>query len=97
MKYLIMIGAGILALFASGCRKKEKPEDVQARVEADSVQQLQDRASQLLDVDGIQYIKDERTCLCFAYYFWSVGHNQVLDFTMVPCESIPPHLLTIVK
>ncbi len=46
-------------------------------------------------VSGLQYVKDPRTNLCFAYYLGVVQGGLVL--TTVPCDAIPPELLTVAK
>lgn len=43
--------------------------------------------------DELHYMKDSRTGLCFAYC-WV---NKELAFATVPCEAIPPELLTVIK
>ncbi|MCW1891933.1 MAG: hypothetical protein KIH65_001680 [Candidatus Uhrbacteria bacterium] len=54
---------------------------------------LQTKANEVVSV--IQYIEDTRTSphLCFAY-IWSGSPDGGPGFAHVPCEAIPPGLLT---
>lgn len=80
-----------LAFFATGC---EKSEAVRAQEESQRVQRLQGNANEV--VGSIQYIKDTRTGLCFAYY-WGGMANGGPALATVPCEAIPAELLTVAK
>ena len=81
----------LLTFLISGC---ENPETVQVQKEAKRVQRLQSNANEV--VDNIQYIKDLRTGLCFAYY-WGGMANGGPALATVSCEAVPAHLLTIAK
>ena len=83
----------VLALFAAGC---EKAETVSAQEKNQRVQRLQADANEV--VGSIQYIKDARTGLCFAYYwYWGGAGNSGPALATVPCEAIPPQLLVVAK
>jgi hypothetical protein len=45
-------------------------------------------------IASIRYLKDSRTNDCFAYY-WGGLANGGPALAAVPCESIPPDLLTV--
>jgi hypothetical protein len=81
----------VLALFVAGC---ENSEVVRTREEDQRVQRLQSDANKVVGM--IQYIKDLRTGLCFAY-FWGGVDNGGPALATVPCEAIPPKLLTVAK
>lgn len=91
MRSIILVALlGItLAFVAFGLA--EKPEDVRVREETRRVQRLQTNANVV--VNDIQYIKDTRTHLCFAYY-WGGEANGGPALATVPCEVVPLHLLT---
>ena len=72
----------------------DKPEVILARAEAQRLKRLQVEATRV--VGRIQYIKDGRTGLCFAYY-WGGGYNGGPALTTVPCETIPLELLTVAE
>lgn len=55
--------------------------------------ELQDTANDV--VGSIQYIKDPRTGLCFAYFWGGNGLYGGPALATVPCEAIPTQLLTI--
>ena len=90
-KMLAVMCIGILALLTTGC---EKSEAVRAQEENQRVQRLQAKANEV--VDSIQYIKDTRTGLCFAYY-WGGAGNGGPALATVPCEAILHELLTVAK
>jgi len=81
----------VLAFFATGC---EKSEAVRAQEESLRAQQL--RAITKNVIDTILYIKDDRTGLCFAYHVHGVNNIRE-SIATVPCEAIPPKLLTVAK
>ena len=56
-------------------------------------QRLQEHADAV--VGEIEYIKDPRTGICFAYY-WS-DNARAPSLTAVPSEAIPCELLTVAK
>ncbi len=92
---LVAVCIGILILFSTGCKRAE---EVRAKVRA----QEENRREQILQananevVSDIQYIKDMRTGLCFAYY-WGGMPEGGPALTTVPCEAIPPQLLKVAK
>lgn len=88
---LVMMFVAVLAFLTTGC---EKQGAAKAREEAQRMQRLQENANEV--VVNIQYIKDPRTGLCFAYY-WGGAANGGPALATVPCEAIPPHLLTVAK
>lgn len=47
-------------------------------------------------IHEIVYIKDSRTGLCFAYG-WGGSANGGPALATVPCDAVPPELLTVVK
>ncbi len=53
---------------------------------------LQEQANEV--IGSIQYMKDCRTNLCFAYR-WGAHSNGGPSLATVPCEAIPPRLLTV--
>ena len=90
-RILVVMCVGVLALFVVGCAKSE---EVRAQKENKRVQRLQANANEV--VGSIQYIKDTRTGLCFAYYWGGMGNGGPALAT-VPCEAISPKLLTVAK
>ena len=91
MRQILAVCVVVLALFAAGC---EKSQEVRAQEENQRVQRLQANANEV--VGSIQYIKDTRTGLYFAYY-WGGAGNGGPALATVPCEAIPPQLLVIAK
>lgn len=65
------------------------PEEAQAEETGHAQRLLQNTANQI--VNNIWYVKDPRTNLCFAYCYYLDG----MALATVPCEAIPPHLLTV--
>jgi hypothetical protein len=67
------------------------PAEVKVRQEEQRQTASQSKADHV--VNRIQYIRDPRTGLCFAYVpaRW---HNDGPALAVVPCESVPAHLLT---
>lgn len=88
-KILAVVSVVILALFAVGC---EKAEEARARQENWRARHLQADANEV--IGSIKYFKDTRTGLCFAYY-WGGGGNGGPALATVPCEAVPPQLLTV--
>ena len=75
-----------------GCKNSET---VRTQEENQRVQRRQANANEV--VDSIQYIKDTRTGLCFAYYWGGTVIDGGPALATVPCEAIPPQLLTTAK
>lgn len=46
---------------------------------------------------SIAYIKDPRTNLCFAYRWGGESSHGGPSLATVPCEAIPPQLLTVAR
>ena len=69
-------------------------EAVRAQEEVQRVQYLQSKANEV--VSGIEYIKDTRTGLCFAYW-WGGLYSHGKSIATVPCEAIPSNLLTVAE
>lgn len=88
--FILVAVCAVLAfvvLFLSGrSMGDEKSEAFRAREKDRRVLRLS------ILVSSIQYIKDSRTGLCFAYYY---GGGPAL--ATVPCEAIPPKMLTVTK
>ena len=87
----LVVGLAIII----GCGLTTTPEDVRTQEEKNHVIKLQDTANSV--VRHIQYIKDPRTDICFAYHFWPGGLDGIPSIATVPCEAIPPDLLTTAK
>lgn len=86
MKQIIVVTCVVvLAFFTTGCERSKT-----VRAQQDESQSTANRV-----VRNIQYIKDPRTGLCFAYYYGGSAGGSGL--TTVPCEAIPPELLTVAK
>ena len=88
-----MLCVAILALLVTGC---QVPENIlaqrRAQEAAKQVQETKYWANRA--VDSIQYMKDPRTSLCFAYRWGTNSHDgPSLALATVPCEAIPPELL----
>ena len=94
LAYIIVLGlACIVGAFVhmNGCDDKreisyEPYESIKAREELEIRQYKAD-----LLISEVNYAKDPRTGLCFACWF---GNHGVPSLTTVPCEAIPPDLLT---
>lgn len=91
MKSPVVASLVLLALFTLGCEEAETAEYAQAR-EAARVYGLQVETDQI--ISSLRYIKDPRTGLCFASS-WRGGVHGGPGLAMVPCEAIPPQLLTV--
>ena len=76
-----------ITLFITGCRNEKLPDSL------DSESVKRQKTANLV-VGNIQYIKDPRTGICFAYY-WGGMANGGPALTTVPEELIPPGLLTV--
>ncbi|TAL20478.1 hypothetical protein EPN90_00825 [Patescibacteria group bacterium] len=73
------------------CQRLKKPEVVRASAVDEQVQ----RAEHLrYTVGRIEYIKDARTNVCFAY-LWGGGESGGPALATVSCEAIPPEMLTL--
>lgn len=93
MKKIIAVTVvAVIAMLATGCKKFQEYQKAQAKAELALL--LQQTASDV--ASAIVYIKDERTGLCFAYY-WGGGVHGGPALATVPCEAIPTNLLTIAK
>lgn len=88
---LVVMCVVLLVLLITGCGN---PKVIRAQKEAQEVKYRQNKVNEV--VCNIQYIKDPRTGLCFAYY-WGGMANGGPALATVPCDSIPPHLLIVAK
>jgi hypothetical protein len=89
MKHIIaVLCLAVLVFSVTGCQKSER---VFEREEAYRIQEIEDGVSL---VKRIEYIKDPRTNICFAY---ARAPSAWAFFMTVPCERIPSELLTIAK
>jgi len=77
------LAAGALA-FSAGCDKRSEEEEEKERTQYSQV-----IANEV--IKDIFYIKDPRTNTCFA----SFPAHLYRGVTTVPCEAIPPQLLTV--
>lgn len=94
-RILALIMVAVVALFAiTACGNSKAYRKQQELQEKEQAQYLQGQANRI--VQGIQYIKDERTSVCFAYYFAHYTDGGPALAT-VPCEAIPPRLLWVVR
>jgi hypothetical protein len=85
--FLYFVCIGILAFVFAGC------EDSKDRFVREETKKEHARHIVANDIIGkIQYIKDPRTGLCFAY-FWKGAVDGGPALATVPCEAIPPDLL----
>lgn len=84
---LILCVLGALYLRATAPTAEETARDAQKQEEL----RLQSVANMV--IGDIQYIKDTRTNICYALYC-NVG---ALTLATVPCDSIPPELLFVLK
>ncbi len=82
MKLITVLSATLIAAAAIGCDLSE---------DANAGQSIANRV-----VTGLQYIKDPRTGVCFAYY-WGGAANGVPALATVPCDNIPPGLLNVAR
>lgn len=87
-KFFILIGV-MAALLFTGCPELSKEAKEKQKIEE---RQHQQETANII-VNQINYIHDPRVNLCFAY-FWHGAMDGGPAFTCVPCESIPPELLT---
>jgi len=44
--------------------------------------------------NDINYIRDEKTGLCYAFYWPYYGGRGHLEITLVPCEAVEEFLIT---
>lgn len=111
-KMLAVVCVVVFAFFVNGCRC-EKDVDVREMRKSHAQRINRDKVACGFDaeevINSIQYVKDSRTGLCFAYYWGNVSHDgpkiywgnvsgpHNLALTTVPCDAIPPELLTVVK
>jgi len=85
-KIIAFFCTSILASLAIGC-------DMSTEARAGKAQMRASQATANKVVAGIEYIRDPRTGFCFAYY-WGGAANGGPALAAVPCESIPPGMLT---
>lgn len=81
MLFLLAVLVAAMLACSAGCGPDQ--EEVQQ-----IVQQAVDKGS----MDWF-YTKDSRTNICFAFKVTVMGDMR--DVTAVPCEAVPPELLTI--
>lgn len=91
MRSILSLICGAVLVITTGC---ERPEEELARKQSERAELQRNSARGV--VGGIQYIKDARTGLCFAYY-WGGGLNGGPALATVPCEAIPTNILTVVE
>ena len=84
MKTLVIIFYCIAIVVVFGCENQSSAEVRHKQEEADNI------------VKAIHYIKDARTLTCFALS-WVGDARGGPAFTTVPCDRIPPQLLTTAK
>ena len=84
----VVMCVAALASFATGC---EKPEVVRARQETQRAEHFNSEVNKI--IDDIQYIKDPRTGLCFAYY-WGGSGNGGPALATVPCDQVAGMLIS---
>ncbi len=87
---ILTICATVLMLLTTGCWEKSEKQIKQDEIER--VQLLHGEA--ILAIYNIQYIRDTRTNICFAYY-WGGDRTGGPALACVPCEKIPFQLLII--
>jgi len=85
-----------LALLNAACEPRTDGLGTTSEVEHRQ-KQAQMLATEVIDI--ITYIKDSRTGICFAYLWkteWVGGtYRGGPALACIPCESVPPELLTI--
>lgn len=89
MKRFFVISCAFVLLL-SGC-KRNSSEQEYAIEKAEYSQTLQSRANKA--VNSIQYVRDNRTNLCFAYY-WGEGGRDTPSLTLatLSCADISSNL-----
>lgn len=71
--------------FVAGCKDSEAQRTEKEEREARWLQSKADHS-----ISRLKYIKDPRTNLCFSI----LVHYESRGLSEVPCEKIPPHMLT---
>lgn len=93
--YKRLFQSGVLALVLGvslvGCTEKEGMDKYKNLALLGTMERQQMVNS---IVWSIAYIKDSRTDLCFAYR-WGGDARGGPSLATVPCEAIPPNLLTV--
>lgn len=91
-KRVFRLGLLMVVAFFASCQD----EHVRNRLEGPTNEEVLDPAQNRAEVivREIRYIKDASTNLCFAYY-WGGSFHGGPSLATVPCEAIPPHLLTV--
>lgn len=85
---VVIVSLLVSTLISTGCMSREE----HARAEADHrAQYMLNQAKNI--VLGIQYIKDPRTNLCFAYYWGGLSDGGPALAT-VPCETASNYVTT---
>ncbi len=87
MRQCLGVILALLLILAPACVKNNPAEK-----QLEHSYELQEKANQV--VSEIQYMKDPRTGVCFAYYYWE-GYNGGPALATVPCDSIPSDLLKV--
>ncbi|MCK5060055.1 MAG: hypothetical protein KAR00_02850 [Candidatus Pacebacteria bacterium] len=90
-KIYVVICVALLIFFVIGC--EERPELVHEREERQRARNIK---YGIFVIKTVEYIKDPRTNICFAYS-WGGQYNGGQALSTVPCEAIPPELLTVAK
>ncbi len=71
-----------VAIAIIGCGERSSPAEQEA-LARQSMEQIQKRVA-----ENIQYIRDPRTGLCFAYYWESRGDQGGPALSIVPCNAV---------
>ncbi|MDA2922550.1 hypothetical protein MYX07_04780 [Patescibacteria group bacterium AH-259-L07] len=88
---LAVMCVAILVLFTVGCKKSE---EIRAPEKNQRLERIQSIANKV--IGNIEYIKNPRTGLCFTYHWGGIASGGPALAT-VPCDSVPPELLTVTK
>ncbi|MEN9341880.1 MAG: hypothetical protein RIQ54_136 [Candidatus Parcubacteria bacterium] len=81
----------VLGVLSSPYFKHIRESQIQERKRAEK-EYIQYEADRV--VNNIRYIQDPQTGICYAYYFDINSRIASNSLTVVPCEKIPPELLT---
>lgn len=89
---LIALVAGLTIII--GCGLTTNSEEVNAWEKERQAKSKQNDVNEVME--HLQYMKDTRTGICFAYY-WGGAGNGGPALATVPCEAVPSGMLWTAK
>lgn len=83
LSFLLMVGLGTSAILVSGCESREESR----RAEHDRLVGYASRAAR-----EMVYVRDERTGLCYAFWWQRYDRSGSPALAHVPCDAVAGRL-----